>query len=174
MFNFLAATAAQEAHLSVHTSICPSVCLYVHNTFATLQNCNIATMYHCNFKLCNFATLQHRNRVQIVWTAAWGEPGDNWKMVTTLGWWPQLLTLWWGPQQLWTAGWVESCDKGMIVTIIHLSEAPKPKVGNSNSWLLQVYLQSQVHSFSRCCCRSCQVQVSSYNIVRHCLIADLS
>ena len=56
----------------------------------------------------------------------------------TKGWSPsstyqKLLTNWQGPQQLWTTGWAEHCDKwtngGRKVTIIHLSEAPNPRVG---------------------------------------------
>ena len=56
-----------------------------------------------------------------------------------------------GPRQLWTAGWVEPCDKWVMVTIltilwwwpysqqpkmlrmvtiIHLSEAPNPRIGH--------------------------------------------
>ena len=31
---------------------------------------------------------------------------------------------------VWTAGWVEPGDKWMMVTIIHLSAAPNPLVGN--------------------------------------------
>ena len=45
---FLAATAAQEAHLF----ICP----YVHPSVTKLQLCNFATLPHCHI-----AKLQHRN-----------------------------------------------------------------------------------------------------------------
>ena len=50
-------------------------------------------------------------RVWIVWTAGWVEPGDKWMMVTILGWWP--------------------CGHHpRMITIIHLSAAPNPLVGN--------------------------------------------
>ena len=46
-----------------------------------------------------------------MWTAGWVEPGDKWMMVNILGWWP--------------------CGHhSKMVTIIHLSAAPNPLVGN--------------------------------------------
>ena len=52
---FLAATAAQEAQVS----LCLSVCVCVRNLvgIVSLQHCNITTLQHC--KNYNIATLQH-------------------------------------------------------------------------------------------------------------------
>ena len=51
-------------------------------------------------------------------------------------------------------------------------DGPNPLV--SKSWLLYVYLYSQVHSCSCCCYCSCLVLASPYDIVRCRLLADQS
>ena len=87
----------------------------------------------------------------IVWTDGWVEPVDMWMMVSILGWWP--------------------CGHHpRMVTIIHLSEAPNPRVGNSR--LFHIYLYNQFHSFTFCC--SCLILASSYDVIGHCLLPDLS
>ena len=54
---FLAATAAQEAQLSVGGWVCVCICNLVCN-IETLQHCNMATLLYATLRLCNFATLQ--------------------------------------------------------------------------------------------------------------------
>ena len=56
---FLAATAAQEAHLSARPSVRNQVAGLQVCNITTLQHYNIATLQHSTLQFCNFATFQH-------------------------------------------------------------------------------------------------------------------